>query len=137
MSAAARILPMTCPAATVGSQVDFAAEPAHPAHTAPLGSSDVSTGRVARPKFGWESLTETEIKVARLVAEGHTNRSAAAALFVSVNTISTHLRAVFSKLDVNSRVRLTRVALQHLSVGDGPPSAPHARTRRVARKGIQ
>ena len=54
----------------------------------------------------------------RLIAEGHSNRTAADALFVSVNTISTHLRSVFTKLDVNSRVQLTRVALRHLSATD-------------------
>ena len=56
--------------------------------------------------------------MARLIAEGHSNRTAADALFVSVNTISTHLRSVFTKLDVNSRVQLTRVALRHLSATD-------------------
>jgi DNA-binding CsgD family transcriptional regulator len=55
-----------------------------------------SAGPAPRPKFGWKSLTETEIKVARLIAEGHSNRSAADALFVSVTTISTHLRSVFT-----------------------------------------
>ena len=77
-----------------------------------------SAGRAQRPKFGWKSLTETEVEVTRLIAEGHSNRTAADALFVSVNTISTHLRSVFTKLDVNSRVQLTRVALRHLSATD-------------------
>jgi DNA-binding CsgD family transcriptional regulator len=60
----------------------------------------------ARPDTGWASLTEAERRVAVLIAEGHTNRSAAAELGLSVNTIGTHLRLVFSKLGVQSRVQL-------------------------------
>jgi DNA-binding CsgD family transcriptional regulator len=84
-------------------------------------------GRADRAQFGWKSLTETETKVARLIAEGHTNRSAAAELFVSVNTISTHLRSVFSKLDVNSRVQLTRQVLECLPAEQQPTTTrcPH------------
>ena len=66
----------------------------------------------ARPRFGWEALTDAELTVARLVAEGHSNRSLAALLYVSPNTVSTHLRSVFSKLDVHSRVQLTRMVLE-------------------------
>ncbi len=61
----------------------------------------------------------------RLVVQGHTNRATAAALFVSANTISTHLRSIYNKLDVNSRVQLTRVALHHLSEDDRTPTVPH------------
>jgi len=60
----------------------------------------------ARPDTGWASLTEAERRVAVLIAEGHTNRSAAAELGLSVNTIGTHLRLVFTKLGVQSRVQL-------------------------------
>ena len=63
---------------------------------------------------GWESLTPTERRVARLIAEGHTNRSAAKELALSPNTISTHLRSVFGKLAVNSRVQLARAMIPHL-----------------------
>ncbi|MEW2528019.1 AAA family ATPase [Streptomyces sp. NPDC047071] len=61
-----------------------------------------------RPSQGWEALTASERKVARLIAAGHTNRSAAAALFVSPHTVNTHLASVFRKLSVTSRVQLTR-----------------------------
>jgi len=67
----------------------------------------------ARSRFGWSALTPAELKVARMVADGHTNRSVAAALSISPNTVSTHLRSTFTKLDVRSRVRLTRVVLEH------------------------
>lgn len=61
----------------------------------------------ARPATGWEALTDAERRVAKLIAAGHTNKSAASSLGISVNTVGTHLRAVFTKLDVRSRVQLT------------------------------
>ncbi|MDX6491366.1 MAG: hypothetical protein QOD43_1611 [Gaiellaceae bacterium] len=59
---------------------------------------------------GWAALTTSEITVARLVAEGLTNREVAERLFVSPHTVSSHLRHVFSKLGINSRVELARLA---------------------------
>jgi DNA-binding CsgD family transcriptional regulator len=59
-----------------------------------------------RPKSGWESLTDTELQVASLAAAGHTNRGIADRLFVSPHTVNTHLRHVFGKLDITSRVDL-------------------------------
>lgn len=56
--------------------------------------------------FGRHTLTSAEERVAVLVSEGHTNQSAASALGVSIHTVNTHLRAVFRKMDVQSRVQL-------------------------------
>jgi DNA-binding CsgD family transcriptional regulator len=66
-----------------------------------------------RPERGWEAMTESELAVARLVADGLSNREVAERLFVSHHTVSSHLRHVFGKLDVNSRVELTRLAGAH------------------------
>ena len=66
-----------------------------------------------RPKLGWESLTGAELAVARLAAAGCTNRGIADRLFVSPHTVNTHLRHVFDKLDIRSRVDLTRVVEHH------------------------
>jgi DNA-binding CsgD family transcriptional regulator len=63
----------------------------------------------AAPTTGWASLTEAERRVAALISDGYTNKSAASALGVSVNTVGTHLRAIFAKLDVRSRVQLANV----------------------------
>nr|WSX75621.1 AAA family ATPase [Streptomyces sp. NBC_00899] len=62
-----------------------------------------------RPVQGWEALTASEKRIAHLVAEGHTNRSAAELLVVSPHTINTHLTSVFHKLSVNSRVQLANL----------------------------
>jgi DNA-binding CsgD family transcriptional regulator len=59
---------------------------------------------------GWTALTTSELMVARLVAEGLTNREVAERLFVSPHTVNSHLRHVFSKLGITSRVELARVA---------------------------
>ncbi|MGH3813277.1 MAG: AAA family ATPase [Pseudonocardiaceae bacterium] len=61
-----------------------------------------------RPRNGWDSLTESELRVARLVAEGLTNRAVAGQLFLSPHTVDSHVRNAFSKLGVTSRVELTR-----------------------------
>jgi DNA-binding CsgD family transcriptional regulator len=62
-----------------------------------------------RTTFGWNSLTERERTVAGLVAQGLTNRELAAELFVSRHTIDAHLRQIFRKLNIASRVDLTRL----------------------------
>ncbi|MFY9887425.1 MAG: helix-turn-helix transcriptional regulator, partial [Streptosporangiaceae bacterium] len=65
------------------------------------------------PGIGWAALTDSELAVARLVVEGLTNREVAERLFVSHHTVSAHLRHVFAKVSVNSRVELARVASLH------------------------
>jgi transcriptional regulator of acetoin/glycerol metabolism/DNA-binding CsgD family transcriptional regulator len=70
---------------------------------------------------GWRSLTETERSVAELVAQGFTNREAAARLFLSWHTVDTHLRHIYAKLGITSRVQLARLAPEYtpsLSIGD-------------------
>jgi len=69
--------------------------------------------RDSHPTFGWESLTDTERSVIDLVADGLTNRQAAERLFLSHHTVGFHLRSIFCKLGVSSRVELTRLAIEH------------------------
>jgi DNA-binding CsgD family transcriptional regulator len=61
---------------------------------------------------GWARLTDAERAVAELVAVGYTNREAASKLFVSPHTVDYHLRHIFRKLDIDSRIQLARIAEQ-------------------------
>jgi DNA-binding NarL/FixJ family response regulator len=51
--------------------------------------------------------------VIALVADGLTNREAGERLFLSHHTVGFHLRSIFCKLGVNSRVELTRASFEH------------------------
>ncbi|MGW2251730.1 helix-turn-helix transcriptional regulator [Kitasatospora sp. NPDC001660] len=73
------------------------------------GADTRRTAAVQRPVQGWGALTASEEKVARLVAQGHTNRSAADVLVVSPHTVNTHLTSVFRKLSIGSRVQLANL----------------------------
>ncbi|MFI6600095.1 helix-turn-helix transcriptional regulator [Nonomuraea sp. NPDC050536] len=70
-------------------------------------------GRKSGATRGWDSLTAAELQVVRLVAQGATNRQVAERLFLSPHTVNTHLRHAYTKLDVNSRVELTRLVVEH------------------------
>jgi DNA-binding NarL/FixJ family response regulator len=57
-------------------------------------------GRVREPAV---SLSDRELEVLRLIAEGCTNREAAARLFISETTVKTHVLHLYGKLGVNDR----------------------------------
>ena len=61
---------------------------------------------ITQAATGWNALTPAERRVALLIGTGHTNKSASTELGVSVNTVGTHLRSVFAKLSIQSRVQL-------------------------------
>jgi DNA-binding CsgD family transcriptional regulator len=67
----------------------------------------------SRPTFGWRSLTKGERGVADLVAEGLTNRGVATRLFLSPHTVDAHLRHIFRKLGIASRVELARMVAEN------------------------
>ncbi|WP_443162273.1 LuxR C-terminal-related transcriptional regulator [Nonomuraea sp. 10N515B] len=72
-----------------------------------------------RPDSGWDSLTETEHTVSLLVVDGWTNRQIAEQMFISVHTVTFHLRQVYRKLSINSRVELARLAVAQGRVDPG------------------
>jgi DNA-binding CsgD family transcriptional regulator len=65
-----------------------------------------------RPAFGWDSLTDTERRVTDLVAQGLSNRQVANRVFLSTHTVAFHLRHIFWKLGITSRVQLARIAAE-------------------------
>jgi ATP/maltotriose-dependent transcriptional regulator MalT len=70
-----------------------------------------------------QELTAQELQVARIVAEGRSNKEVAAQLFLSPRTIDAHLRNVFSKLGITSR---TQLALLPLGARHALPVERHA-----------
>jgi DNA-binding CsgD family transcriptional regulator len=62
---------------------------------------------------GWESLTDTERVIARLVSQALTNRQIATRVHLSPHTINYHLRQIYRKLDIKSRVQLANLAQAH------------------------
>ena len=67
---------------------------------------------------GVASLTGRELEVARLVVDRRTNQEIADELFLSLKTVETHMRNMFRKLDVSSRVELARA----VEAASGPQS---------------
>jgi DNA-binding NarL/FixJ family response regulator len=55
---------------------------------------------------GWQSLTPTQRRIAELVAQGMSNPDIAAHLFISRNTVQTHVSSILTKLDMRSRIEL-------------------------------
>lgn len=80
----------------------------------------------ARPRRvalrGVDSLTPSELRVARRAADGNTNREIAEDLFVTVKTVEMHLANAYGKLDIRSRTQLPEV----LGVADEPSGAVSA-----------
>jgi DNA-binding NarL/FixJ family response regulator len=70
--------------------------------------NSASTEEEVRPPVSGvpEPLTERELEVLRLVAEGDSNQDIARKLVVSLATVKTHINHIFSKLDAESRVQV-------------------------------
>jgi DNA-binding CsgD family transcriptional regulator/tetratricopeptide (TPR) repeat protein len=63
---------------------------------------------------GWGSLTPSEARIAALVAEGLPNPAIASRSYISRHTVESHLKHIFLKLDISSRVELATLAVYHL-----------------------
>jgi DNA-binding NarL/FixJ family response regulator len=64
-------------------------------------------------------LSEREREVLALLAQGASNREIASELYLSVDTVKTHVRRLFAKLEVTNR---TRAALEAERFGVAPPA---------------
>jgi transcriptional regulator of acetoin/glycerol metabolism/DNA-binding CsgD family transcriptional regulator len=74
---------------------------------------DAGSDPRSRPLLGLGSLTDAERSVSNLVAEGLTNRQIAERVFISRHTVDFHLRSIFRKVGVASRVELARQVIAH------------------------
>jgi DNA-binding CsgD family transcriptional regulator len=61
---------------------------------------------------GWASLTRAELRIISRAVRGMTNRGIAEELYLSRHTVDAHLKHIYLKLDIHSRVELTALALQ-------------------------
>jgi DNA-binding NarL/FixJ family response regulator len=97
-------------AMTLSQAVALAAEDAP--MLAPAPPPPISDPRPQTPAPGLLDLTERELEVLRLLADGLTNKEIAERLVVSYRTVQTHLYRIFSKLDVTTRSAATGYAIR-------------------------
>ncbi|WP_432834138.1 response regulator transcription factor [Dactylosporangium sp. CA-092794] len=64
-------------------------------------------------KAGWDLLTDRERTAARLAGQGLTNRQIARRMDITPHTVNFHLRQIFRKLQISSRVQLAAYAAEH------------------------
>jgi DNA-binding CsgD family transcriptional regulator len=103
LSAIARYRPVVAQDALVGALVQLSVPPrVSPRSLFP--DPEVSA---------WASLTDAERAVAEVVARGLTNREAGRCVYSSPHTVDSHLRQIFRKLGINSRVELARMVGEH------------------------
>ena len=81
----------------------YVAQPEPATHTAPNGLDELSA---------------RELEILREVAQGHTNREIADALYLSPLTVKTHVSRILTKLRARDRVQLVVIAYQ---AGIAPP----------------
>jgi DNA-binding NarL/FixJ family response regulator len=73
---------------------------------------------------GADALTDREVEVLRMVAQGASNPEIAQALFITVNTVKVHLRNILDKLQLHNRTQAATYALQSGLFAAEPPLAP-------------
>ena len=121
----ARRGPQTAPATSLWAGRSWSIRMPRPSAELPRNGSPVgcTTAWTVRKVEGsrrptadrWDWLTESEQRVAGCVVDGMTNRQIADVLVLSRHTVDAHLKHMFVKLDIHSRVELTVMALRHSS----------------------
>ncbi|HEX5855568.1 MAG TPA: response regulator transcription factor [Thermoanaerobaculia bacterium] len=84
----------------------------HPSMTRALLSEEQPAPPPSR-RGDFETLTNREVEVLRLIVRGYTNRQVADDLFVSVRTVESHRANIMQKLELSSRADLVRWAAEH------------------------
>ncbi|MDA7418441.1 response regulator transcription factor [Xenophilus arseniciresistens] len=79
---------------------------------APPAQASAAAATTTAARGDRAELTERELAVLRLVAQGHSNREIAESLHVSINTIETHAKNIFRKLAVHNRSAAVHSAQQ-------------------------
>lgn len=85
----------------------------HPSHAQALVSPQAEEEVAADEMAGHEVLSEREVQVLRLIAQGYSNRGTAEELSLSVKTVETYRARIMEKLGLRGRVALVRYALRH------------------------
>lgn len=67
-----------------------------------------------------DDLTQRELEVLQLVAQGKTNQEIADELFITLKTVKTHVSNILGKLEVSDRTQATIYAFQHKLVANNP-----------------
>jgi DNA-binding CsgD family transcriptional regulator len=102
---------------TVLDNPQYLTRPEHAAIETGLGMIQYPLAKVPRARTRasdpWWSLTAAELRIAELVAGGMTNRNIAEYLTLSPHTVDAHLKHIYIKLDIHSRVELAVLALEH------------------------
>jgi len=62
-----------------------------------------------REKTGWDSLTDSKLRVVNLIAQGASNRDVATQLHLSLHTVKYHVHNAFAKLGITSRTQLAQI----------------------------
>lgn len=62
---------------------------------------------------GRESLSEREVEVLRLVAQGYSNPQIANELVISINTVKSHIKNILNKLNLDNRTQVATFAVQN------------------------
>ncbi len=72
----------------------------------------LKVAQILSEHFGQETLTPSEQKILELIVEGAKNKTIADKLFISENTVKSHVKNIFGKLGVNERGQAVAIALK-------------------------
>jgi len=93
----------------------------------------VEDGPDPTPSAGPCPLTERELVILQMVADGHANKEAAVTLDITERTVKNHLANIFDKLTARGRAHAVRLAMENRWICTGEP---HSMSDRAVRSGI-